>query len=71
MNIGDTINNTEIITIREKIRITLEDMEETYGTDMIDTYSGTMTITNLDIMSIIIKKDMKKFKNKYSIYQII
>ena len=64
---GDTTNNPEIITIREKIRITLEDIEETYGIDMIDTYSGTMTITHLDIMSIIIKKDMKKFKNKYSI----
>ena len=49
----------------------MEDIEETYGTDMIETYSGPMTITHLDIMSIIIKKDMKKFKNKYSIYQII
>ena len=68
---GDTTNNQEIITIRKKIRITLEDMEETYRTDMIDTYSGIMIITHQDIMSIIIKKDMKKFKNKYSIQQII
>ena len=57
--------------MREKIRITLENIEETYETNMIDTYSRTMKITQSDIMSIIIKKDMKKFKNKYSIYQII
>jgi len=39
-------------------------MEEIYEIDMINIYSRTMTITQSDIMSIIIRKDMKKFKKQ-------
>ena len=39
--------------------------------NMIDIYSGIMKILQSDIMSIIIRKDMKKFKNNNSLYQII